>query len=700
MTELLPEYQIMCWKLDACDFLGTSSRFRMHMTGVLKRCLKEASFEVWCKKLLACRRPRHDVEVDHCLLARDSPEVLAEESRLKKHGKKVGITVAETANQCLKRSRAAKWYKEHMGFRSHLASHGAVVPALSELPHAKAQGSALHGCGWARFYALREHDLLQLVEAEVQSRSQIDMRTAERQWFTDISEPLSHTRSLWPGIAPVNLRSHRLYWHQEGRHLLGLEQLFMLRFPRDLRREGISDPQLRLIAGNSRSIDVCCVEIALMLCFVDWECSPVEGSKTSVSSRNGEAKETAKRGLQPQVQLKTVEPHPHTSPSYRGRTALIARQKKKTTRVVMYGMLSPVDLPESRTPPALTPTAPTPEDSEFFQTAMQSLQEDGRWQMAPPARGVVGHSGDAGLCADYGVIQAVASGRVGWKSRGNQRSGLILAPTSSDEAALKRCKLLTSMFGSCLERWGMQSDDAFRGSFNALRLHLLKKNSAIVPIPLPGKGAVYISSQALSHDPCGFDDDVGKSSANSWSEAMASHVSNHSSTVWMCGVEAKGEVDQFCAQASDIGPFGHAVTGSTGHTIFLDAGKTISGGYWQITTRPLKLHFNNGWYIPMPPSQGCCLVVLAFAHELASKETVTETKYTYKVSQLKKAGFQVDLDGSPVETTHQGCSHPLEMEPAGNEGRRVRTRQEVAEPVLEFDAFRDTVLSIVADGSW
>ncbi len=74
IQELLPQYQIMCWRLDACDFLGASSRFRMHLTGVLRsHC--QAPESARRQGLMRCQRPPHDVQVCKCLLGPSSPEV-------------------------------------------------------------------------------------------------------------------------------------------------------------------------------------------------------------------------------------------------------------------------------------------------------------------------------------------------------------------------------------------------------------------------------------------------------------------------------------------------------------------------------------------------------------------------------------------------------------------------------------------------
>ena len=97
-------------------------------------------------------------------------------------------------------------------------------------------------------------------------------------YFLDFSESASHKVGLMPGIVPSFLRHHYVAWVFKPagkqahfvRHLLGLEHLFILGAPRSINTEGISDVQLRKLAGNSMSVPVLEALFTLLLGSVDF----------------------------------------------------------------------------------------------------------------------------------------------------------------------------------------------------------------------------------------------------------------------------------------------------------------------------------------------------------------------------------------------------------------------------------------------
>ena len=76
------------------------------------------------------------------------------------------------------------------------------------------------------------------VSVHISKVNGFDVTNPAADYVSDIMEPLSHSRLLAPGLAPVFNRSHNMYLHGQQRGKLGLEQLLTLGFPRDVKRQG------------------------------------------------------------------------------------------------------------------------------------------------------------------------------------------------------------------------------------------------------------------------------------------------------------------------------------------------------------------------------------------------------------------------------------------------------------------------------
>lgn len=137
------------------------------------------------------------------------------------------------------------WTVEHGLVRKALAAAGEHVP----MPRTRDRQSALQSGeeNWLPLLPLREHDLVGLMSAALKP-------AVGDACVLDITEPASHSRLAASNLIPCMLRTHRLWLADHNRPLLGLESMFVLGFPKTLRREGLTDTHLRSLAGNSMSV--------------------------------------------------------------------------------------------------------------------------------------------------------------------------------------------------------------------------------------------------------------------------------------------------------------------------------------------------------------------------------------------------------------------------------------------------------------
>ena len=102
-------------------------------------------------------------------------------------------------------------------------------------------------------------------------------------YFLDVSEPASHARVFMPEMCPVFLAAHKvgvfhLHLNEDGtriasydRHLLGVEHLLIMGFPRDVNVEGLTDANARSIAGHTISVHMMCAINLWMLTSIDFD---------------------------------------------------------------------------------------------------------------------------------------------------------------------------------------------------------------------------------------------------------------------------------------------------------------------------------------------------------------------------------------------------------------------------------------------
>jgi hypothetical protein len=147
------------------------------------------------------------------------------------------------------------WHESHKQVRDAM---GMVAP----------QDSA-----WLHGYCQRERELCAFFSTWVSEQCNFaTIRAGVGYFFFNISESSTHNHLCFPGIIPPLMRRHLIAMicaTADGdsarsvryeRHLLGLEHLFSLGFPEDIRTFDIADVELRALAGNSISV---CFLVAL-----------------------------------------------------------------------------------------------------------------------------------------------------------------------------------------------------------------------------------------------------------------------------------------------------------------------------------------------------------------------------------------------------------------------------------------------------
>ena len=86
----------------------------------------------------------------------------------------------------------------------------------------------------------------------------------------DLSEGTAHSIQFGHGHLPTVLKAHAYVWSRKLRLLTGVEQLVVLGHPRGLNRARVTNRQLSMLAGNTRTVQYLCVEIALLLSTIDF----------------------------------------------------------------------------------------------------------------------------------------------------------------------------------------------------------------------------------------------------------------------------------------------------------------------------------------------------------------------------------------------------------------------------------------------
>ena len=178
---------------------------------------------------------------------------------------------ANTGSGTTKRVGSEAWRREHELVRKAFDEHpNCLSPPWTSVDERSAILETMDidkPLPWKHLYSPREADLVELLECALDLHGY--RRNADI--YADLTEPTTHTRAIVPGVVPTQLRTHKIYWFEGQRHLLGLEHMFMLGFPHSLKRDGISDVQLRGLAGNSMSLHFLCTLIVCVLCYVDME---------------------------------------------------------------------------------------------------------------------------------------------------------------------------------------------------------------------------------------------------------------------------------------------------------------------------------------------------------------------------------------------------------------------------------------------
>ena len=260
LAETLPDFDWKCFRCDAADWGCPSLRFRMYIVGTMT-CFTLQPAHEWHASLQELRVPRNLNRMDLCLLSPKSPEVKAEQVRLLK---------TRLASSGVGTSSSARWRKTHAACREAFAAQGRVVePAvcMSSDELLRKMNDSRGVILWRLLYTEREHDLILLMEAELQRRGM----PSDANVFFDITEPTAHSRMIANNMLPTQLRTHRIHWVKGQRHVLGIEQLLSMGFPRNVSTRGVSDPQLRALAGNSMSVHFICALITLTLMYVDLQ---------------------------------------------------------------------------------------------------------------------------------------------------------------------------------------------------------------------------------------------------------------------------------------------------------------------------------------------------------------------------------------------------------------------------------------------
>ena len=199
-------------------------------------------------------------------------------------------------------------------------------------------------CTIRRYASFPIRKFTEYLQAYANSHISIDIKH-DGDFCHDLSDPLDHSVNMYPNKAPIFLKGHCLYWHGGGRPLLGVEELLCLGHPRDLSRKKLSDCQLKLLAGNTRSVHFLCCEIALLCLNVDFDApfEPRVMHRKLMESIPRPLRSRPEEVACGDIGIVTFSAHQHTSPSYIHKTTLMSKKRNRNTGTYPY--LSPADMP-------------------------------------------------------------------------------------------------------------------------------------------------------------------------------------------------------------------------------------------------------------------------------------------------------------------------------------------------------------------
>ena len=282
------------------------------------RAAGKVDVDHWNKCLADLRVPRHATNFADRLLANSSPEV-QNYLTCKVPLFKLSLQSLDSA----KKQKLAKeayykqvltllWPQQFERIRSFMEARGHKFPSLVEL-YASWLKLTLPSCDQLvadsadNSHTLPFRHYVKMKLLETYFKVSVGRDIADKDFCQDLSEQLDHTVPSTPHKMPVILKSHVLYMYNVNRVATGVEQLRSLGHPQDLRRDGISDRQLCLLAGNTRSVEFLCCEILLFLLNIDftttaWLANPLN-DEVAISS--------------PYVKFGA---HPHTSYAYLTKT--------------------------------------------------------------------------------------------------------------------------------------------------------------------------------------------------------------------------------------------------------------------------------------------------------------------------------------------------------------------------------------------
>ncbi len=197
------------------------------------------------------------------LLKDDSPEVMRELSRVKGSGEHVSLYGRRASRPVVTPNGRDKWKKEHAEISKALALLERQTRLAKGEEHEQYDDGTAQSDLLKESYCPRKCELIDFYVRWI-NVSTNRSTTTDEYFFFDFSECAQHKSSLMPGILPSFLRAHYIALIHKAqcgntsfvRHLLGLEHLFILGLPRTIRTGGISDVQLRRLAGNSMSVQV------------------------------------------------------------------------------------------------------------------------------------------------------------------------------------------------------------------------------------------------------------------------------------------------------------------------------------------------------------------------------------------------------------------------------------------------------------
>ena len=257
-------------RANSLDLLAKTERDRWYVLCARKEAVL-VPVALWPQLVDKCRVVREPFDPSELLLAADSAEVSKEFERKTRRIPRPGA--CKTSD--LKWTAHQKSMDRAIG-RTQCSTQGPAAP----LPLLDAS------VDWNTGLSPRLKGLAGLFTRWVDSAHQSCPRRDPYHYVLDLDSPANHNRVLFPGLAPVLLRKHYvglILKHPDAparyaRHLLGLEHLFYMGCPRDVRTGGISDVQLRSLAGNSMTVPTSVALMTVLLAVLDWEVELSEGA--------------------------------------------------------------------------------------------------------------------------------------------------------------------------------------------------------------------------------------------------------------------------------------------------------------------------------------------------------------------------------------------------------------------------------------